>query len=131
NGMGFPNQGVDEISARLAHSRRPSIPVGWNLAKSRDTPPEDAGNDFSAVMHGLWPYADYFSINVSSPNTPGLRQLEQAHELARLLPPIIKSRDDRAAYDGHRALLIKISPDMAGEQVDAIVDVASSLGVDG
>jgi len=131
NGMGFPNQGVDEISGRLAHGKRLSIPVGWNLAKSRDTPPEDAGNDFIAVMHGLWPYADYFSINVSSPNTPGLRQLEQAHELARLLPPVIKSRNDRAAYDGHRALLIKISPDLTGEQVDAIVDVASSLGIDG
>jgi dihydroorotate dehydrogenase len=131
NGMGFPNQGVDAIAERLAHAQRLSIPVGWNLAKGRDTPPDDAGNDFIGVMHGLWPYADFFSVNVSSPNTPGLRQLEQAHELARLLPPIIKSRDDRATYDGRRAVLIKISPDLSDEQVDEVVDVASAVGVDG
>lgn len=131
NGMGFPNQGVDAIAARMALGHRLSVPVGWNLAKGRNTPLDQAGDEFIAVMQGLWAHADYFSINVSSPNTPGVRQLEQAHELARLLPPIIKSRDERATYDGRRALLIKISPDLDADQVDAIVDVASSLGLDG
>jgi dihydroorotate dehydrogenase len=131
NALGFPNEGVDAISSRLARTRSLSIPVGWNLAKSRDTPPEHAAADFVALMHGMWPYADYFAINISSPNTPGLRQLEQAQSLEALLPPIIKARDERATYEGRRPLLIKISPDLEAGQLDAIVDVASALGVDG
>jgi dihydroorotate dehydrogenase len=131
NALGFPNEGVEAISRRLARSVRPSVPVGWNLAKSRDTPAELAAGDFVAVMQGLWPHADYFPINVSSPNTPGLRRLEQANALETLLPPIIKARDERAARDRGRPLLLKISPDLDNGQLDAVVDVAAALGVDG
>jgi dihydroorotate dehydrogenase len=150
NRLGFPSQGAERVAARLR--RRPAgVVVGVNIGKQRDTPIERAGEDYLALLGTFAPLADYLTVNVSSPNTPGLRRLETADELARLLAPLVRRRDELAPLrsDGGRAdeagdeepasgaprrplpLLVKLSPDLAAEELDAAVDAALAAGVDG
>ena len=131
NSLGFPNEGVDAVVQRLKRSRNPGVPVGWNLAKARNTSVEKAGGEFVTLMEHLWPHADYFSLNISSPNTPGLRQLEAPKILAATLRQVVDARDIRAEEDERRPLLLKISPDMHPEDLDTVVDVAVDEGIDG
>jgi dihydroorotate dehydrogenase len=131
NAMGFPNDGVDAVTRHLQHARRPGIPVGWNLAKSRRTPLEKTGAEYAAMLERLWPYADYFSLNISSPNTPGLRQLENPALLSSMLREVVEARDNHAAHGDRRPLLLKVSPDMHTADLNTLVDVALDEGLDG
>ncbi|HVP59651.1 MAG TPA: quinone-dependent dihydroorotate dehydrogenase [Myxococcaceae bacterium] len=128
NRMGFNNQGVEAMAARLgALTRRPG-PVGVNLGKNKDTPLERAVDDYVAGVEALGALADYVVINASSPNTPGLRQLQQSEPLRTLLVTV-QARLEAVAPG--KPLFLKIAPDLAPEEVDAVVDVAIEVGIAG
>lgn len=128
NRMGFNNHGVEAMAARLrALARRPG-PVGVNLGKNKDTPLERAVDDYVAGVEALGPLADYVVVNASSPNTPGLRRLQEPDQLRALLSTV-RARLDAVAPG--KPLFLKIAPDLASEEVDAIVDVAIEVGISG
>jgi dihydroorotate dehydrogenase len=130
NRLGFPGQGTERVAARLR--RRPTgIVVGVNLGKQRDTPLEGALEDYLGLLERFAPLADYLTVNVSSPNTPGLRRLEAGEELARLASALVARRDALAAAGRRVPLLVKLSPDLADEELDESVDALASAGIDG
>jgi dihydroorotate dehydrogenase len=120
NRLGFPNVGMEEVARRLERSRSsgrwPTTPVGLNLGKNKDTPLTEAGRDYVACFRRTRDLADYFVVNVSSPNTPGLRELQQGQLLDSILAPM-RGEDPEAK----RPLLIKIAPDLSEEQLEAVV----------
>jgi len=126
NRMGFNNEGAAAAAARLRHRPRDVI-TGVNIGKTKAVPDEEAVADYVASARAVAGVADYVVVNVSSPNTPGLRDLQATTRLSPLLSAV---RDvlDRA---GGVPLLVKIAPDLADEGVDAIADLAVSLGLDG
>lgn len=126
NRMGFNNHGAARAARRLERARRhPGRPViGVNIGKSRVVAVEDAVDDYLESTRLLAPFADYLAVNVSSPNTPGLRGLQEADQLRPLLTAI---RD--AA--GRTPVLVKIAPDLTDEQIDAIAGLAVDLGLAG
>ena len=126
--MGFNSHGAEAMAAQLrALGRRPG-PVGVNLGKNTDTPLERAVEDYLAGVDALGALADYVVLNASSPNTPGLRQLQQSEPLHALLTAV-KARLDAVAPG--KPLFLKIAPDLAPEEVDAVVDVAVEVGIAG
>lgn len=137
NRMGFNNPGSQKVASKLAsHFSRhgsPNIPLWANLGKSKITPLDEAPSDYASTMDRLWNYCDTFVINVSSPNTPNLRELQ--HDDA--LESVIKACQDvnlRHANESNsplKPLLIKIAPDVTDEQLSAIVATARSAGCDG
>lgn len=136
NRMGFNNQGSETVAARL--SRRPGpgrrrIPLGVNLGKSKVTPLDRATEDYLASFARLADYADYLVLNVSSPNTPGLRTLQDAGPLRELLGAIMAANRERAARAGGRMLpvLLKIAPDLTWPQIDAALGVVAEFGLSG
>lgn len=128
NAMGFPNEGAEAIGARLerlqARGRWPKIPVGVNLGKNKDTPDAEAASDYGKVAKRLAELASYLVINVSSPNTPGLRALQAKDELARILAATQAESRDRPVW-------IKLSPDLADEALGEAVEVAREGGAAG
>jgi dihydroorotate dehydrogenase len=134
NRLGFNNDGAPAVSAALAARlrTRPAIPLGVNLGKSRVTPLADAVSDYRASFARLRTVADYVTINVSSPNTPGLRDLQDAAQLEPLLSAL---QDDnlRGADGAPRPLplLLKLSPDLREDELEAAVAVAERCGVSG
>ncbi|MEU5637854.1 quinone-dependent dihydroorotate dehydrogenase [Streptomyces rishiriensis] len=131
NRMGFNNEGSLAVAARLA-SRSPVFRpvVGVNIGKTKVVPEEEAVADYVKSAERLAPYADYLVVNVSSPNTPGLRNL-QATEALRPLLSAVREAADRAVGTRRVPLLVKIAPDLADEDVDAVADLAVELGLDG
>ena len=123
NRMGFPNKGAEAAARRLARRRSPTV-VGANVGKNRDTPLELAAGDYAEAARIVAPYADYLVLNVSSPNTPGLRDLESVTRLRPLVEAV------QQAVSG-KPLLVKISPDLSDEDVDAVADMALELGLAG
>jgi dihydroorotate dehydrogenase len=126
NRMGFNNAGAQAAAARLARARDPGVVVGVNIGKTKLA--EDAAADYRASAQALAPHADYLVINVSSPNTPGLRDLQA---VAQLEPLIAATREGLAAAARSVPLLVKIAPDLADEDVDAVADLALRTGLDG
>jgi dihydroorotate dehydrogenase len=130
NRLGFNNDGADAIAERLSKlrgSRRwPTVPVGINIGKSRATPLEKATDDYLYTFRLLRDFADYITLNVSSPNTPGLRDLQEPTALSALLRAI--GKESGAAM---KPLLIKISPDLSPVQLEAILKVCVENGVAG
>src|SRR5450755_2431915 len=126
NRMGFNNLGARVVATHLTCQR--SVPLGVNIGKTKVVPEAEAVSDYvtSARLHG--PLADYVVVNVSSPNTPGLRAL-QAVELLRPLLMAVKAELSTAAV--RRPLLVKIAPDLNDEDIDAIADLALDVGLDG
>jgi len=120
NRMGFPNVGAEEVARRLEKIKSsghwPRIPVGINLGKNKDTPLEEAGRDYVACFRVTRELGDYFVVNVSSPNTPGLRQLQSGAFLDSILGPL-RDEDPEAKHP----LLIKIAPDLVEEDLVNIV----------
>ncbi|MEO6846705.1 MAG: quinone-dependent dihydroorotate dehydrogenase [Chthoniobacterales bacterium] len=121
NRMGFNNDGAAVVAQRLdrlasAH-HWPKIPIGINIGKSRATPLENAAEDYLESFRTLFPYGDYFVINVSSPNTPGLRSLQNTEALKRILCAML-------GWESRKPILIKIAPDLADEDVIEIVELA-------
>jgi dihydroorotate dehydrogenase len=127
NMMGFPNPGAEAVAARL-RGRAAGVIVGVNVGKGRDTALADAGGDYRAAVRRVAPFCDYVALNVSSPNTPGLREM-QAVELLRPLVGEVRSELEAAGIEV--PLLVKIAPDASDEQLDAIADLAMTLSLDG
>ena len=135
NRMGFNNDGAAALAARLAKLPGPgrrSIPLGINLGKSKVTPLDQAMADYLGSFRLLADYADYVVVNVSSPNTPGLRELQDAAWLKPLLAVLVAENGARvAAGQARRPLLLKIAPDLSFPQIDAVLQVISDLKLDG
>ncbi|MEV7593285.1 quinone-dependent dihydroorotate dehydrogenase [Streptomyces sp. NPDC089922] len=131
NRMGFNNEGSEAVAARLA-ARTPVFRtvVGVNIGKTKVVPEADAAADYVLSTERLARHADYLVVNVSSPNTPGLRNL-QATESLRPLLTAVREAADRTVADRRVPLLVKIAPDLADEDVDAVADLAMELGLDG
>ncbi|GAA4825100.1 quinone-dependent dihydroorotate dehydrogenase [Nocardioides caeni] len=141
NRMGFNNDGAEAVARRLAKRRdrrgsRESVVLGVNIGKSKVVPDDDqtaVEADYETSASLLAPYADYLVVNVSSPNTPGLRNLQAVEKLAPLLAHVRRSADaatDRTGRD-RVPLLVKIAPDLADEDVSAVADMALDLGLAG
>jgi dihydroorotate dehydrogenase len=132
NRMGFNNDGAAALAARLRRRRSGARTiVGVNIGKTGAVPEEQAAADYAASARAMAGVADYVVVNVSSPNTPGLRDLQAADRLRPVLAAVRSALDDGAA-SGHRVpLLVKIAPDLADADVDAIADLAVGLGLDG
>jgi len=128
NRMGFNNDGADAVAARLAalqqSGRWPQIPVGVNLGKSKVTPLEEAAEDYLHSFRALLPFGDYFVVNVSSPNTPGLRELQDKDALTHIVRTL---RD----HDATKPLFVKIAPDLNDPQLDAILELAAAENLAG
>ncbi|MEV0890114.1 quinone-dependent dihydroorotate dehydrogenase [Promicromonospora sp. MEB111] len=142
NRMGFNNEGAAAAADRLRALRRTAagraIVVGANIGKSKVTPPEFAAADYATSARLLAPWADYLVVNVSSPNTPGLRDLQATESLRPILEAVRAAADEATTGTaagkgtGRRIpLLVKIAPDLANEDVDAVADLVLELGLDG
>ena len=131
NRMGFNNCGAAQMKANLSARRYRGI-VAINLGKNADTPPANTANDYAESIRQLYTLGDFFTINISSPNTIGLRALQQADELQKMLPKITDTRDELATIHKRRApLVVKIAPDLSEEEVAAIAEVIAIAGIDG
>jgi dihydroorotate dehydrogenase len=136
NRLGFNNAGAEAVSIALTRrlaTRRPPIPLGINLGKSKLAPLERAADDYVASLRLLAPLADYVVVNVSSPNTPGLRDLQAEAQLAPLLAQLRSANDASAAARGRPAppLLLKLAPDLADDALAGVVEVARTHGIAG
>ncbi|WP_242883509.1 quinone-dependent dihydroorotate dehydrogenase [Actinomadura litoris] len=129
NRMGFNNEGSEAAARRLLR-RRPGTIVGVNIGKTKAVPEAEAAADYVASTERLAPHADYLVVNVSSPNTPGLRNLQAVEHLRPLLTAV-REAADRACAARRVPLLVKIAPDLADDDVDAVADLALDLGLDG
>jgi dihydroorotate dehydrogenase len=127
NRMGFPNPGADAVAPRLA-ARRPGDVVAINVGKTRAVAEDQIAADYRAAVRTLAPLADFLVLNVSSPNTPGLRDLQSAERLAALIAEV---KDELAKHRVQLPLLVKIAPDLADEDIDAIADLAVGQQLDG
>jgi dihydroorotate dehydrogenase len=131
NRMGFNNDGLEEIKLRLKN-RPKGLIVGGNIGKNKVTPNEEAVNDYLICFEGLYPYVDYFTVNVSSPNTPGLRALQDRGPLTEILNTLLNKR--KSLIDAGQKKLpvfLKIAPDLSNEQLDDIVLLTKETGIDG
>jgi len=128
NRLGFNNDGKDAAAARL--QKRPDGVIGVNIGKTKIVAEADAIADYVASAETLATFADYFVVNVSSPNTPGLRNLQATEKLGPLLRAVRKALD-RASPERKVPLLVKIAPDLADEDVDAVADLALAQALDG
>ena len=135
NRMGFPNGGVAAALPRLRRLRDAELDVvvGVSLGKQKETPLEDAAGDYVAVLNAVYPYADYLAVNISSPNTPGLRKLQGGNYLGHLLHTILDAGHARASALSlkPRPLLVKIAPDLTLGELNNILDTLQATGVAG
>jgi dihydroorotate dehydrogenase len=129
NRMGFNNDGAEAVLRRLAsRAQLPGI-VGVNVGANKDSP--DRVGDYVTLIETFAPVASYFTVNVSSPNTPGLRNLQQGHILDDLLSKVLDARDRARENAGDTPVLLKIAPDLSLAELDEVVHVARSRKVDG
>ena len=122
NRMGFNNAGAGQLALRLAR-HQPDVPIGVNIGKSKITAPEHAAEDYAASARLLGPLAAYLVVNVSSPNTPGLRDLQAVESLRPILSAVLAETT--------APVLVKIAPDLSDEDIDAVADLAVELGLAG
>ncbi|SFB46690.1 dihydroorotate oxidase A [Amycolatopsis marina] len=133
NRMGFNNAGAEALAERLATNGTPPVPLGISIGKSKAAALEDAVADYQASLRALYPYADYFAVNVSSPNTPGLRALQDRGALAELLAELLATSADlaRNADRSPTPLLVKVAPDLTDDALAELLDVCAEHGVAG
>ncbi len=129
NRMGFNNDGGEAVLRRLATRAHHGGIVGVNIGANKDSPDRTA--DYVKLIESLAPVASYFTVNVSSPNTPGLRNLQQAAALDDLLARVIDARERVRVNAGDSPVLLKIAPDLTLQELDDVVHVARARGVDG
>lgn len=127
NRMGFNNQGVNAAVENL-RKRKSSVIVGGNIGKNKSTPNDKAIDDYDACFEALYPYVDYFVVNVSSPNTPGLRELQEKEPLRNLMDHVKKLSKAKAQP---KPVLLKIAPDLTNSQLDDIVEILLATQTDG
>ncbi len=125
NRMGFNNLGAGALAIRLAR-RRPQIPIGVNIGKTKETPAAEAADDYRASARLVGPLASYLVVNVSSPNTPGLRDLQAVESLRPILSAVLAETSATLT-----PVLVKIAPDISDSDIDDIADVAVDLGLAG
>lgn len=132
NRMGFNNSGLEALVEQLRRLRENGVPdglvIGGNIGKNKDTPNEQAAADYLHCFEALFPLVDYFVVNVSSPNTPGLRALQEKEPLTRLLQALQEKNRLQVAP---KPLLLKIAPDLTDEQLDDIADIVRATGLSG
>jgi dihydroorotate dehydrogenase len=137
NRMGFNNEGVNGVAERLKkwnHRKRPvdgqsnRMLIGGNIGKNKVTPNEEAWKDYEICFRTLHPYVDFFIVNVSSPNTPGLRALQEKSSLHRILTHL---QTLNTGFKVQRPILLKIAPDLEWEQIDDVIDLAKEIKLDG
>ncbi|WP_200834634.1 quinone-dependent dihydroorotate dehydrogenase [Amycolatopsis alkalitolerans] len=129
NRMGFNNAGADALAARLAARGKPAVPLGISIGKSKVVPLADAVEDYRYSLRALYPYADYFAVNVSSPNTPGLRELQDRSALSELLGELQRTSAGLAATPA--PLLVKVAPDLTDSALAELLEVCEAHGVAG
>jgi len=128
NRMGFNNEGAGALAERLRGKRPPGLIVGGNIGKNKNTPNEQAIEDYQLAFGQLFPLVDYFVVNVSSPNTPDLRALQDREPLTRLLGDLQQLNRAQAAP---KPILLKIAPDLSDAQLDDILDIVQHTGIAG
>src|SRR5690606_36145852 len=129
NRMGFNNQGVDVAATRLGQLKnRKNLIIGGNIGKNKLTPNEEAVSDYIKCFDTLFDVVDYFVVNVSSPNTPGLRDLQEKEPLMHILSTL-QQRNRKGDFS--RPILLKIAPDLSDSQLDDIIDVVRETGIAG
>jgi len=132
NRMGFNNAGVDALVRNVERSRQRTGPLGINIGKNKDTPNEDALSDYLACLEKVYPLADYITVNISSPNTAGLRELQEEQALRRLVGGLREAQERLGAQHGRRVpMLVKVAPDLSDRDIEAAARVLGELEVDG
>lgn len=127
NRMGFNNEGVDAAVKRLK-KRKTKVIIGGNIGKNKITPNEEAISDYEKCFDALFDYVDYFVVNVSSPNTPNLRALQEKEPLKNLLMAVMQKNKTKKTP---KPVLLKIAPDLTNEQLDDIIEIVKSTGISG
>lgn len=127
NRMGFNNDGVEEAILNLK-KRNTHVIIGGNIGKNKVTPNEEAASDYEKCFLALFPYVDYFVVNVSSPNTPNLRALQEKKPLTELL---MKLKELNQQKENRKPILLKIAPDLTNEQLDDIIEIVNEVQLDG
>lgn len=132
NRMGFNNLGVDALVRNVERARRRHGLLGINIGKNKDTPNEDAASDYLHCLEKVYALADYVTVNISSPNTAGLRELQEEQALRQLVSQLREAQEALAARHGKRVpMLVKVAPDLSDSDIDAAARVLSDLQVDG
>ena len=132
NRMGFPGRGAAYVAEQLRRPRKPGLVLGVNLGKQKSTALEDAAHDYEELMEVFAPLADYLAVNISSPNTPGLRKLQERSFLGALLGRLAAKQTELADNYGARIpILVKLAPDLDPDQLRTAVDVIVEAGLDG
>ena len=127
NRMGFNNGGVQKAAERL-RNRKSNVLIGGNIGKNKDTPNEEAISDYLICLEALHPYVDYFVVNVSSPNTPNLRDLQEKEPLKKLLYAVKAANEQK---EKPKPILLKIAPDLTNGQLDDIIEIVQETKLDG
>ncbi|HYM94115.1 MAG TPA: quinone-dependent dihydroorotate dehydrogenase [Chitinophagaceae bacterium] len=132
NRMGFNNDGAKAIAKRLKkfkiQNSKSKIIIGGNIGKNKITPNEEAWKDYEICFKEMHSYVDYFVVNVSSPNTPGLRKLQEKESLRKILSLL---QNENSKFKIQRPILLKIAPDLTNEQLDDVIDLAIEIKLDG
>ena len=128
NRMGFNNQGVEVAAHRLSKAKRDGLIIGGNIGKNKLTPNEDAVSDYIKCFDALFDVVDYFVVNVSSPNTPGLRELQEKEPLKNILNALQKRNSKNGIS---KPILLKIAPDLSNDQLDDIVEIVAETKIAG
>jgi dihydroorotate dehydrogenase len=136
NRMGFNNEGVNAVAERLkkwrrqmaSDKRKSKMLIGGNIGKNKITSNEDAWKDYEVCFRALHSHVDFFIVNVSSPNTPGLRALQEKESLRKILTHLQKLNSD---FEIQKPILLKIAPDLEWEQIDDVIDLAKEINLDG
>ena len=135
NRMGFNNHGVDKVAMRLRKWKEKSatsgngfLRIGGNIGKNKMTPNENAWQDYAICFEKLFPWVDYFVVNVSSPNTPGLRELQEKESLRKILTTL---QEISRAQSNQKPLFLKISPDLSISQLNDVIELAEEIQLDG
>lgn len=128
NRMGFNNQGVDVAASRLKQVKKDGLIIGGNIGKNKATPNEDAVKDYIICFDRLFDVVDYFVVNVSSPNTPGLRELQEKGPLLTILNTL-QQRNHKGSLN--KPILLKIAPDLTNEQLDDIAEIVKESKIAG
>jgi dihydroorotate dehydrogenase len=132
NRMGFPGKGADYMARHLNHKKPAGLVLGINIGKNKVTPLETAAEDYVSLVRQFAPLGDYLAVNISSPNTPGLRSLQARTALEGLLKPIAAERAEQVRLlNKHVPVLVKLAPDLSDAELDDALDVVQSTGMDG
>ena len=130
NRMGFNNKGVDHLVERVKAARYDGV-LGINIGKNFDTPVENATSDYLLCLDKVYEHATYVTVNISSPNTPGLRTLQFGDSLRELLDPIRERQLQLAETHGYKPVFVKITPDMEEDEVALVAETLVNSGIDG